>query len=759
MAELSTLYADPESEGETDVINVMDGYSLNEVWMMQGKGPQPDQHLLFDIGYHTGTTIKPQQDNAKFCVIVHGEDPLAITRACDKLDVVTHTLRLQAAAPFITNLHHCELSDGMALQVMPIKQLEDRRLATTLMDPSNPTTKHLGNYLCIVQISQNAEGKMVPLSQPNRAGRSIVSTTKLWSDHRFKALREQGHHPPTTETYKPTNKDRSKVTTTPKRTTATVEDWVDINIATLTDPPNPFEHLPQDHKRLQAQSEEAASSSKTTPALHVEEPERKRHVRKRRPQGAPAMQAEDPKKKDEEVEAKGTIESYADECESPKPVAVEPNYPTSKARSTDHNAKPEKFTRLPALAEPYMPAGVPQPSLPIPFHLVHGQGDVTERLIDFEDDQPQSSSSSAAPRRREPELRQTMRQKKGNAGSLAIGTSLHQTKAALLNGLNLFRLLNGHSLSLSILVGRILIDHQTSPAEPNSKTFGVSQWNAVFPQKANMLCDFTSRLTTNASDIDFLLRLKFASQRQLFEETPKFRSVVYCFHLQLSQKTSVLLELDEDGDHQAYEPSQLVGAINWHYTKRYWDARLELKGSKIADAHAATMSALIQKISIVPSANGETVKVVVEDSQISIQSLFLRRETIHPSTTYADISLRLTHVEQLDIMVTDGSNTCTAQPQATAKAVKEGKVWWEASLFSTALSKLFKENEDLELGEVAGWQIGDVLESDALRHLELCSQDLVTRIDTVGYHNHGPKTSSGTEKSSYPQNEVGMEFW
>ena len=755
LTDLSASYAVSESEDEAANNNVMDGYSLNETWVMQSKGPQPDQHLLYELGCLTGTTIKPRPNTGKWSVTISGEDPVAISKARNKLEIVTHILRFQAAAPFVTNLSHCELSDGMALQMMPIRQLEDRRLATTLLSPSHPMTKGLGNLMCIVQVSWDVEGKMLPISQPNRTGRSTIHTTNLWSGHRFKAFQARGQTAPDLITLKTTS--RAHPRTAVKATVPTIDEWLNMNLATMTDPQepllNPFEHLPQDEKKIEEQPEVVAPSSNVMP--HHEEPERKRHVKKRRPKGAPALDLEEQKKKDEEEEAKRKTKTFADEYEAPKPAAAESRYPPSKGRS----AKPEKFTTLPTLAEPYMPPDVPQPSLPTPFHLVHAQVDITDRLIDFEDDQPQASSSSAVPPRPERDLRQTMRQKKGNAGSPAIDASLQRTKLALINGLHLFRLLSGHTLDLSILVGRVLIDLGTSSQESNNKTFGISQWDAVFSKKANMLCDFTPRLTTNPSDIDFILRLKFASQRQLFEEIPRSRSVVYCFHLQLSQTTSVLLELNEDGDHHACTPPQLVGAINWHYTKRYWDARLELKASKIADADAATLSALIEKISIMPSANGETVKVVVEDAQISIQSIHLRRETVHASTTYQDISIRLTHVEQLDIMVSDGSNACTAQPQATAKAVKEGKAWWEASLISTTLSKLFKGNEDLELGEVAEWQIEDVLESDALRHLELCSQDLVTRIDTVGYHNHGPKTSSGTGKSSYPQNEAEREFW
>ena len=88
-----------------------------------------------------------------------------------------------------------------------------------------------------------------------------------------------------------------------------------------------------------------------------------------------------------------------------------------------------------------------------------------------------------------------------------------------------------------------------------------------------------------------------------------------------------------------------------------------------------------------------------------------------------------------------------------------GESWWEASLSSIAVTKAFKENEELDLGSLAAWDV-EVVAKDFAKELFDVTKDVVTGIDFVGYFNRGPKGNSGT-KASEKDKKNGNEaaFW
>lgn len=89
--------------------------------------------------------------------------------------------------------------------------------------------------------------------------------------------------------------------------------------------------------------------------------------------------------------------------------------------------------------------------------------------------------------------------------------------------------------------------------------------------------------------------------------------------------------------------------------------------------------------------------------------------------------------------------------------VHENRLWWEASIVSTKIAKLAEENKTLEVGEKTAWTAKDMIDAAIVREMTFLARDLVTSIDSVGYHNKGPRSTSTKEQSDTPETALG--FW
>ena len=724
-------------------LNIMDSHGHNDVWTLNDGGFFLDRQLLQVIGNLTHTTLEHRQDNACHKITIKTELVENANQAKSKLNVLSQHSRLKASAPYITNLPYCEAGASLVLQKVQLRHMEDRRLATTLVDPAAAVTKTLGSHLCIVLAMNDNEGVRLPLIQSVPIGRKATEYSKIWKDHQFKALH-------TDAAVFPSQASHVKISTTKKSSTIvptslqSIEDWSQMNIGALD---NPFEPLPEDKERLRTLASTPNEDTTTSSIALTEEPERKRYAKKRKPQGTTAIQAIPVASHASPVRL--DLASHHNESRALPPVEEQLNAGVSSpSYAPIHQAS--NFS-APLLAPPYMPPrSIPETHITHRSKPVQNPTPEPELLIDYFDDEP-----AAAPwltSNKKLDLRQTMKQRKGRKQSSQVDSTLLQNiNTAFMDALTLARMTTGQ-MDLSIKIGRLLLRPCTVSSKHKYKPFTLCEWISILPgdtQSSPLDCEFTPRLTAYAPDADFLLQLRYDSQRRIFSDEIASRSLVYCFHIQLSHDVLAILELNENGQYRITTPSLLLGAINWHFVKRYWDSRMELvAATRLSAVQEALVRDFVDKISILPSFNNETVKVVVTDPKLSITNVYLRRETQHVSETYHTIMLHLTNIEQLELDVADNANSYVAYSQAPRYAVQQGKLWWEASLRSTQLSELLSENEGLELGEMTKWKEPGIFEADALRHLEYCSRDVVTRIDTIGYYNQGPKTSSRTEASS-----------
>ncbi len=210
-----------------------------------------------------------------------------------------------------------------------------------------------------------------------------------------------------------------------------------------------------------------------------------------------------------------------------------------------------------------------------------------------------------------------------------------------------------------------------------------------------------------------------------------------------------MVEVNDEGTYKIRGTNILLGAINWHYPKRSWDARLALSACDFIGGNLVLqVEALVEslKISLSEDGAGLTLSAQTTDEDIKIISVFLRRQTAHPCAMYPDILLHLTEVQDLKMKclgesVTQYSGSIISEQDMTAA----NRLWWEASLASTSANKILQENDRLEVGDTATWKPEAVLATGVLNDMSELTQEVVTRIDHIGRNNRCLKTGSGSQ--------------
>ena len=320
-------------------------------------------------------------------------------------------------------------------------------------------------------------------------------------------------------------------------------------------------------------------------------------------------------------------------------------------------------------------------------------------------------------------------------------------------------------------IGRLLINHQIGSAEFKSKPFSLSEWFSAFPRKSGLgrlETRFTPRLTTSLEDVESILATRLPKARRLFEndtsQQPILRTVNYVFSCKSKQGNQITIVVDEDGAFKILGGEILVGSLDFHFPKRSWDASLRLRTSSLRsiDYHYQVESIVRNlKIYTWPDQNALNLSTQTVDEELMIQSIVLRRETFHPSKVYADLLLRLCEVQ--DLQVCKQGHRYDGGVQDRESMIDAGRYWWEASIMSLNANSILEANDKLEIGEIATWDAETIIEKGIVRDLYTLSNDLVTRIDSVGFHNKGLKgnlSTSANTKSIKPSELLpGEGFW
>ena len=193
--------------------------------------------------------------------------------------------------------------------------------------------------------------------------------------------------------------------------------------------------------------------------------------------------------------------------------------------------------------------------------------------------------------------------------------------------------------------------------------------------------------------------------------------------------------------------------------------RLQLHMPEIAvNNYGQEVQKLVDNFRITVSSNGSlSFSLTTNDGNLNITSVHTRRETSHHVKMYPDLLLHLVELGEVPAAQMQQSGHHEDMIHVDPMETSLGKPFWQVSIESVSANKILKENETLELGEVAQWQSRDLIEKGIIKDMYLLAEDIVTRIDAVGIRNQGFKSKSAsksrTSNKTGPKMQATQSFW
>ena len=345
-------------------------------------------------------------------------------------------------------------------------------------------------------------------------------------------------------------------------------------------------------------------------------------------------------------------------------------------------------------------------------------------------------------------LRRIVNQRKtsiSNESTQNENSTLKQYDDATAELLTMTRTTQEH-VKIELNIDRFLINYQSESSEFKKKYFNVEQWFNVFSNSftfVRLLRIFIiEKLTFFDSDADFIVQLKLSSERSVFTLESYEQIIFYRFkNSETARKPdSVVIDIYEDKKFQLRSKKTLIDALDFHFVKRYWNARISVT---IADSMNKKYHELSKYIAanlcVTPAANQSIVEIF---TKISINtfvffSMELHRETRHRSTNYSDLFLKLTEVQNMSFELSSikFDHDCRAWTKSKKELINEGKLWWKIAIASVVAEQTLEKNKTLELSEICKWQFENIVEAFIVRQMHYLARNIVTRIDSVDYHN------------------------
>ena len=786
-----------DSISESDELNIIanktedsliiDNKAVEKVWSTGAT----DARLARKVGSLTGCIIEQNLDSDG--MLIKGNNEADIEKAIEKLEVVWKYTQQQQTFPIIRNVQISEGEINIFLQIVPLGTLRDR-LITTLVPPH--LAKKLSSQLIVVMMRGQ---QTLPLERPHDS-RSFNIESLLWKDL---PLRSLGQTPTDEHTF--TQEKSVEQPHIEKARYRTLSEWVDES-STAIPSTDPFVPLPDELKEIQViDKKQLAEEIKVDVVTHPSP--KKRAVKTRKPKGAVPMAdmeavgdtakevfpfetqpstSQDipmfsgPLKQQHESSLTGNAEEAqtfnigsTDDNQGKGLLQTRKDHlPTTTSTHVDELWNLQT-TQAPNIQPPYIPARSitsDAPSNPnSEASWAHaGVSAATEGdLIDIlaSDAKKGKTKTQGFGDRR---FMNTMNQRKAPG---SVGPNLGQ--AAVLKeyddfAKDLLSLTQSRQgiVKLEVRIGRLMIDYQSGSSEFKKRPFAPGQWHHVFPIRSEMVkleSFMTERLTSLGSDIDFISQLKLASNRNMFTPEPCERATFYRFTCASKlQSKDLVFDIHEDKTVHARNMEVLVGSLNIHFPKRYWDARIAVTlNEPFSDDHNESIRGTIDNLRVVLAADQSYIDLFtdIDDKVLTIRSIELHRETRHRSINYPDLLVRLSEVQDLhfELLKLNGTQKCHAFTKPKKDMISDMRLWWEVSVASVAATKMLEQNETLELGNTSSWKPSDIIDAVIIRNMSHLARDIVTRIDSVGYYNKGPKTSTSTEASEIAASNLG--FW
>jgi hypothetical protein len=330
--------------------------------------------------------------------------------------------------------------------------------------------------------------------------------------------------------------------------------------------------------------------------------------------------------------------------------------------------------------------------------------------------------------------------------SLGVDSRIFQAAGYILE---MARASSNSDISMELTFGSMYENNRYLDSRHLEHGFSLGSWSEIFqtepqdytrPTTSYLETRFSPKLSNSWVDAEFLLNIRLPSDVRMFVQEPVGRTILYQLIFEDRRtKLQVFLEVDHQGNHFIRSKPHAIGAINLHFPRRRWDARLSVTekcnvSSKSQDPIGKILNSLwIGKASetdITP-----TIYVRQDASpDVDIIAVFARRETTHQATKH-DLLLHLTEVQQfvLDRRYHNGAAYVTGSDKSI---FADDRIHWEARVTSSAADTLFQENRTLAVGDMAKWEGKTIIDSGILEELVDMATKVVPRINNVGASSH-----------------------
>ncbi|KAI4224510.1 MAG: hypothetical protein L6R36_004602 [Xanthoria steineri] len=317
-----------------------------------------------------------------------------------------------------------------------------------------------------------------------------------------------------------------------------------------------------------------------------------------------------------------------------------------------------------------------------------------------------------------PTVGQTVQPQKSSAAQRVNNDLSQPDSSIVIQLLQVAKGLGGIS-KMEVEIGRILV--KTDRIQPTNV---YNAWSSIFGVGTETI--FTNRLPNPHFNLSFPSNLKEKGGRQVFADIPYDSNIRYEFLCTtILGDEDVVLDVSQSGNVQVFGSEHVVGAFQWHFPKRQWDARLVIKSSeRIADYYEDAVKAVTSSLSVIPSPDQTTASLFADlgNSGLMFKSASVLREVRF--RCLADPEIRMICTETQHLGEARDRKRFFNRALDRAAAESKGDLWWEIKLECTETSTKLEQD--------ANWSAEKLVEMGVAERLQAIATDIVTQIDGIG---------------------------
>ena len=272
-----------------------------------------------------------------------------------------------------------------------------------------------------------------------------------------------------------------------------------------------------------------------------------------------------------------------------------------------------------------------------------------------------------------------------NESTQSENNTLKQYDDATAELLTMTRITQEH-VKIELNIDRFLINYQFEFSEFKKRYFNVEQWFNVFSNSftfVKLLRIFIiEKLIFFDSDANFIVQLKFSNERNVFIFESYEQIIFYRFKNSETTRKSdnVVIDIYENKKFQLRSKKTLIDAFDFHFAKRYWNARISITIVDSMNKKYHELSKyIVANLCVTSVANQSIVEIFIKiNTNIFVFfSMKLYRETRHRSTNYSNLFLKLIEIQNMNFEFSSikFDHDCRVWTKSKKELINEKKLW------------------------------------------------------------------------------------